>query len=48
MDSATVNGLPVPSGLRVKVYIVGAGQVNGAYTGSAQDIGCFATYFPVK
>jgi hypothetical protein len=34
---------------RVKVFMVGAGQLNGgAYTGTAQDIGVFATYFPVK
>jgi hypothetical protein len=32
----------------IKVYIVGVGQVNGAYTGPTQDTGVFATYFPVK
>ncbi len=32
-----------------KVYIVGQGQLTGALpTGGSQDIGVFATYFPVK
>jgi hypothetical protein len=37
-----------PGNFGVKVYIVGVGQVNGAYTGPTQDTGVFATYFPVK
>ena len=33
---------------RLKVYIIGAGTINGSVSGAAQDTGVFATYFQVQ